>query len=174
MRRGASAGNNNSGNGRTGNGGNSGTNGGSNNPNSGGYGGGYGGGGGMNSPFTSLIVNERRDLVRDLLEVPMELTIKSSDAEVTFIEHLDRELTYPTTGKKRKYQLSASVFEAKAYWENGQFKKEIEGTEGFRMSETYMLSESGKRLFVIVRVGNPQDKQATIVGVNRVYDRAEK
>jgi hypothetical protein len=182
MRRGVSSGNGGNGGangggagaGRTGSGGTTAGTSGTGNPNPGGFGGGGGGGGGMSSPFTSLVVNERRDLVRDLLEVPVELKIKLTDSEVTFVDHLDREITYPTTGKKKKYQLSASVFEAKAYWDGSLLKKEIEGTEGFRMSETYMLSESGKRLFVIVRVGNTQDKQANIVGVNRVYDRVER
>jgi hypothetical protein len=44
------------------------------------------------------------------------------------------------------------------------------------MHETYFLSEDGKRLFVIIRVGDPptekeKEKGAQIVGVNRVYDR---
>jgi hypothetical protein len=134
--------------------------------------GGYGGGG-QPSPFTSLVVNERRDLVRDLMEVPVELKIKVTDAAITFVDHLDRELTYPTSGKKQKYQLSASEFFAKAYWDGLQLRKDIEANDGFKMRETYFVSENGKRLFVIVRVGDPQDKDkdAPVVGVNRVYDR---
>jgi hypothetical protein len=130
----------------------------------------------VQSPFASLIVNERRDLVRDLLEVPVELTIKLADGSITFVDHLARELTYQTTGKKQKYQLSASIFEAKTYWDGPQLKKDIEATEGFKMRETYFLSEDGKRLFVIVRLGDPKgkDPEAPIVGVNRVYDRIER
>lgn len=140
----------------------------------GGYGG-YGGGGTV-SPFTPLIANERRDLVRDLLEIPVELTIKLGNDAVTFVDHLDRELTYPTTGKKQKYQLSASEFSARAYWDGQQFKKEIEGAEGFKMQETYFVSENGQRLFVILRIGNPQEKEkdAPVVGVNRIYDRVQR
>jgi len=70
--------------------------------------------------------------------------------------------------------LSASVFEAKAYWDGTQFKKEIAGSDGFKMSETYMLSENGQRLFVIVRLGDPQQKDAPLVGANRIYDRAQR
>jgi hypothetical protein len=179
MRRAGNSGQNGSANGggagRNGSGGGGGNSGGGApgqaNPSAGAFGGssaGYG------SPFTSLIANERRDLVRDLLEVPVELSIKLTENDITFTDHLKRELTYPTTGKKKKYQLSASVFEAKTYWDGPVLKKEIEGTENFKMSETYMLSESGKRLFVIVRVANSQDKDAPPVGVNRVYDRIEK
>lgn len=137
--------------------------------------GGYGGGG-QGSAFTSLIVNERRDLVRDLLEVPVELKIKVTDDAVTFVDHLERELTYPTTGKKQKYQLSASIFTAKTYWDGPQLKKDIQGNDDFKMRETYFVSDDGKRLFVIVRVGDPQekDKEAPVVGVNRVYDRVER
>jgi hypothetical protein len=128
------------------------------------------------SPFASLVVNEKRDLVRDLLEVPVELRIRLTDAAITFVDHLDRELTYPTSGKKQKYQLSASIFEAKTYWDGPQLKKDIEATEGFRMSEVYFLSGNGKRLFVIVRVGDPKSKdpETPLVGVNRVYDRVER
>jgi hypothetical protein len=140
----------------------------------GGFGGGGGGyGNGPSSPFTSLIVNERRDLARDLLEIPVELKISLTDSAVTFVDHLRRELTYPTSGKKQKYQLSASVFEAKAYWDGAILKKEIEGSENFKMTETYMLSENGKRLFVMVRIYSP-DKDTPPAGVNRVYDRVEK
>jgi hypothetical protein len=137
---------------------------------------GFGQGSGVASPFVSLIVNERRDLVRDLLEVPVEMSIKLTDSAITFVDHLARELTYPTTGKKQKYQLSASVFEAKTYWDGPQLKKDIEATEGFKMREVYFLSEDGRRLFVIVRVGDPKgkDPEAPIVGVNRVYDRVER
>jgi hypothetical protein len=138
----------------------------------GGYGfGGPVGGNAGNPTFASLIVNERRDLMRDLLEVPVELAIKVTADAVTITDDLDREHTYPTTGRKQKYQLSASVFEARSYWDGAHFKKDIEGTEGFRMQETYFVSEDGQRLFVILRVGDPQDKTAPIVGVNRVYDR---
>jgi hypothetical protein len=131
-------------------------------------------GNGTGSPFTSLISNERRDLQRDLLEIPVELTIRMDDAAVTFIDHLDRERTYPTTGRKQKYQLSASEFHAKTYWEGAQLRRDIEGTEGFRLRETYFVSGDGKRLFVILRLGDPSDKAAPVAGVNRVYDRIDR
>ena len=38
------------------------------------------------------------------------------------------------------------------------------------MSETYVLCEDGKRLFVIIRIGDPR-RPETMAGVNRVYDR---
>ena len=131
-------------------------------------------GGGSVSPWMSLVLDERRDLARDLLEVPVQLKIDVSDNAITFVDHLARALTYPTTGKKQKYQLSASIFEARAYWDGLQLKKEIEGSEGFKMRETYFLSQDGKRLFVIVRVGDPHEKDAPVIGVDRVYDRATK
>ena len=125
------------------------------------------------SPFASLIANEKRDLVRDLLEVPTQLTITLADNAVTFVDHLDREVTFPTNGKKQKYQLSASVFEAKAYWEGQQLRTDYEGSEGFRMQETYFASSDAKRMFVIVRVGDllAKDRDPDAVGINRVYDR---
>jgi hypothetical protein len=146
----------------------------------GGYGGGGGGGtyvggdGGM-SPFT-LSMSEVRGLFRDLLEVPEILRIKVTDGTVSFTDDLDRERNYPTTGKKQHYQLGAASYDAKVHWEGNQLFREIEGARNFKMHETYFLSEDGKRLFVIIRVGDPptekeKEKGAQIVGVNRVYDR---
>jgi len=141
----------------------------------GGSGGGFGGGDSGLSPFT-LSMSELRALNRDLLEVPEVLKIKVTDGTVSFTDDLDRERTYPTTGKKQHYQLGAASYDAKVHWEGNQLFKEIEGTRGFKMHETYFLSEDGKRLFVIIRVGDPptekeKEKGAQIVGVNRVYDR---
>ena len=144
----------------------------------GGYGGGCCGGGGGDggmSPFT-LSMSEVRDLYRDLLEVPEILKIKVAEGTITVTDDLDRERAYPTTGKKQKYQLGAASYEAKVHWEGNQLFREIEGTRGFKIHETYFLSEDGKRLFVIIRVGDPpsekeKEKGAQIVGVNRVYDR---
>src|SRR5262249_41749692 len=105
-------------------------------------------------------------------EVPQTLKIKVSSEAVSLTDDLDRERTYPTSGKKQHYQLGAANYDAKAYWDGHQFYKDIEGIRGFKMHETYFLSEDGKRLFVIIRVGDPsKDKNAPIVGFNRVYDR---
>jgi len=151
----------------------------------GGYGGGAGGypggggtyvgGDGGMSPFT-LSMSEERGLRRDLLEVPEVLKIKVTDATVSFTDDLDRERSYPTTGKKQHYQLGAASYDAKVHWEGNQLFKEIEGARGFKIHETYFLSEDGKRLFVVIRVGDTptekeKEKGAQIVGVNRVYDR---
>lgn len=140
-----------------------------------GGGGTYVGGDGGMSPFT-LSMSEERGLQRDLLEVPEILKIKVTDGTVAFTDDLDRERSYPSTGKKQHYQLGAASYDAKVHWEGNQLFKEIEGARGFKIHETYFLSEDGKRLFVIIRVGDPptekeKEKGAQIVGVNRVYDR---
>jgi hypothetical protein len=137
----------------------------------GGGGGGYTGGGGGGDPY-GLSMIEQADLRRDLLEVPQTLTIKVTSESVSLTDDLDRERSYPTTGKKQHYQLGAASYDARGRWDGHQFFKEIEGARGFKMSETYFLSEDGKRLFVIIRVGDTsKDKNAPIVGFNRVYDR---
>jgi hypothetical protein len=41
------------------------------------------------------------------------------------------------------------------------------------MNELYFLSEDGRRLFVIIRVGE-QRKDLRPTGVNRVYDRSDQ
>jgi len=144
----------------------------------GGYGtGGFGGYGGGAMPGMGLVyINPLRDLVRDLMEVPEALRIQVAEQSITFTDDLDRERTYPTNNRKQKYQLGAAVFEAKVRWDGPQLKKEIEGDENFKMQETYFLSDDGKRLFVIIRMGDPlhREKNAPVSGVNRVYDRVQQ
>ena len=134
--------------------------------------GGQGGGNWRSDPFalTPFAMAEFRGFVRDLMEVPFELTIRVAGESVTFVDDLDRELTFRTDGIKQKYQLSASRFEARARWDGARLVKEIEASHGFKMSEQYFLSEDGRRLFAILRIGEPR-KDAPVVGVNRVYDR---
>jgi hypothetical protein len=117
-----------------------------------------------------LLAAERRTLLRDLLEVPEKLTIRAAVDSVSIMDDLKRERIYATDGKKRKYQLSAATYEATAGWQDSAFRKEIHGTNNFKMTETYVLSEDGKRLFVIIRIGDPK-RPETMAGVNRVYDR---
>ena len=52
------------------------------------------------------------------------------------------------------------------FWDGPQLKKEIEGPYGFRMRETYFLGEDGRRLFVIIRLGDLR-QEATAAGVGR-------
>ncbi|HVQ42394.1 MAG TPA: hypothetical protein VMS54_09310 [Vicinamibacterales bacterium] len=136
-----------------------------------------GGNGGGAVPFDEarrqmaiLLAAERRTLLRDLLEVPEKLTIRAAAESVSITDDLKRERVYSTDGKKRKYQLSAATYEATAGWQDSAFRKEIHGTNNFKMTETYVLSEDGKRLFVIIRIGDPK-RPETMAGVNRVYDR---
>jgi hypothetical protein len=140
-------------------------------------GGGFGGGGmapmrGGEFGLTPMAQEEMRALVRDLMEVPEMLRIKVTEDAVTFTDDLERERTYPIDGKKRKYRLGGASFEAKLYWSGAQLKKDIEGPYGFRMSETYFLSEDSSRLFIIIRVGDQTKKPPPpVAGANRVYDR---
>lgn len=143
--------------------------------NSGGAGG--NGGGAVGSSFDDarramaiLLAAERRTLLRDLLEVPEKLTIQANPDNVSLTDDLKRERTYQTDGKRRKYQLSAAQYEATGSWQDSAFRKVIHGANNFQMSETYFLSEDGKRLFVIIRLGDPK-RPETMAGVNRVYDR---
>lgn len=134
-----------------------------------------GGGGGYGPIPRAPMVNTfvLRDLARDLLEIPEILTITASAESVTFVDDLDRELTFPTNGRKQKYQLAAAVFNAETTWVNGQLQKKITAAENFKMTETYRLSDDGSRLFVIIRLGE-QRKDRPIVGVNRSYQRVQK
>jgi hypothetical protein len=133
--------------------------------------GGLGGGGGRSGRQMAIV--ETREIVRDLLEVPETLMVKVTPEGVTITDDLARERTYPTDYKKRKYQIGAAQFEARARWDGAAFKKEIEAARGFKMYETYFLSDDGNRMFVIIRLGE-QTKTAPVVGVNRVYDRERR
>ena len=117
-----------------------------------------------------IMAAERRTLLRDLLEVPEKLTIRATANQVSITDDLKRERVYATDGRKRKYQLSAATYEASSTWQDSAFRKEIHGSNNFMMTETYFLSEDGRRLFVIVRIGDPRHPE-TMAGLNRVYDR---
>ena len=43
--------------------------------------------------------------------------------------------------------------------------------DGLKISETWFLGEDGRRLHVVIRVGDPKSKDTPPLGVNRVYDR---
>jgi hypothetical protein len=144
-----------------------------------GYGGGGGGGGGFgggNGPIPRApTVNTfvLRDLARDLLEIPEKLTITATAESFTIVDDLERELTFPTNGKKQKYQLAAAVFNAETTWVDTQLVKKITAAENFKMTETYRLNDDGTRLYVIIRLGELR-KDRPIVGVNRSYQRVVK
>ena len=114
----------------------------------------------------------RRDTRRDLMEIAPILQLNASPEGLTVTDDLDRQLTFPLDGTKQNYQLGAALFDARTYWQDDQIRMDIEGPDGFRMSETWLLSEDGSKLFLIIRVGEPE-KDARPVGVNRVYDRVQ-
>jgi hypothetical protein len=143
----------------------------------GGYGSGYGGSGGGDDfagAYRGWAAAWARSAARDLLEVPWAYLIQVKPESVTFTDDLKRARTYPTDGKRTKFQLGAAVFHAKTFWDGPRLRKEIDATGSFKMLETYFLSEDASRLFVIIRVGDPkkvESKTAPLSGVNRVYDR---
>jgi hypothetical protein len=73
-------------------------------------------------------------------------------------------------GSRQRYQLGAATFDARTAWEDGQLKTAIEGPEGLKMSQTWVLSADGTRLFLVIRLGE-KTRDGKPVGVNRVYDR---
>jgi hypothetical protein len=119
---------------------------------------------------TANLIRNAENFVRDLLEVPETLDISATTDAVTFVDDLARGRTYPTDGKGRGYRLSATKFDAKVTWEGGQLKREVEGGGGFKIFETYFLSDDGDRMFVIIRVKAPM-RPGFVAGFNRVYDR---
>ena len=120
---------------------------------------------------TAYMVRKAEDFLRDLLEVPESYEIEVADDLVQFADDLQRRLAYPTDGEQRDYQLSASKFEARAWWEGSTLNREIKGGGGYTMTETYFLSNDGNRMYVIVRMkGN---RSGYVAAFNRVYDRIE-
>jgi len=119
------------------------------------------------------MIQENRSLTRDLLEIPEMLTITIEPQAVTFVDDLDRTRTYPVTGERRKYQLGAARFNATTSWADSRLEKKIDAADGFRMTETYFVDETARRLFVLLRVGSSR-KGAPVMGVNRVYNRVDQ
>lgn len=130
------------------------------------------GGGPPATPFspTAQAMREARDMARDLLEVPERLAFEVTDTAVTVTDDLGRSHTFPTDGRRERYRLGASEFSARVRWDGDRLRRDIEGTFGYRMSETYFLSPDASRLFVIVRVGDP-GRGRRAPGFDRVYDR---
>jgi len=122
---------------------------------------------------TVAMIQENRSLTRDLLEIPEMLTITIEPQAVTFVDDLDRTRTYPVTGERRKYQLGAARFNATTSWADSRLEKKIDAADGFRMTETYFVDETARRLFVLLRVGSSR-KGAPVMGVNRVYNRVDQ
>lgn len=122
---------------------------------------------------TAHLIRVAQSFLRDLLEVPEGLAIQVTPEAVTFTDDLERSLTFPTDGRQRDYQLSASKFEARMTWDAGIFQKEVEGGGGYRMTEAYFLSTDAQRLFVIVRAKGPRSRNTYVAAFNRVYDRVE-
>jgi hypothetical protein len=132
-------------------------------------GGGFSGGGPRLGP-TPEMLRESRDMARDLLEVSERLVIAVAEDRVTITDDLERERTYFTDGRKEKHQIAASRFDVRTEWRESQLRQYIEGAYDFRMSQTYFLSPDGRRLFLMVRVGEPR-RNTPQTGFNRVYDR---
>jgi hypothetical protein len=116
------------------------------------------------------MIRNAENFVRDMLEVPETLQISATADAVTFVDDLARQRTYPTDGKDREYHLSASRFDAKVTWDGPQLRREVEGGGGFKIFETYFLSDDGNRMFVVIRVKAPS-RAGFVAGFNRVYDR---
>lgn len=133
---------------------------------------GFGGGGNTYGGFSGNVDVglERADTIRDLLEVPERLTLAVTPDAVTITDDIDRARTYYTNNRSRRYQLGAATYNARTRWDGPQLRQQLSTTLGLKMFETYFLSEDAKRLFVIIRIGEPI-KGELQPGVNRVYDR---
>jgi hypothetical protein len=131
-------------------------------------------GGGVTSSVgpTPEMIRETRDTARDLLEVAERLTIKVNPDTVSITDDLDRERTYLTDGRRQRHQIAAARFEIRSEWRDSQLVQQIAGGFDFKMTQTFFLSPDGRRLFLMVRVGQPR-KNVPQVGFNRVYDRVE-
>jgi hypothetical protein len=124
------------------------------------------------SPFalSPQMLRENRDLSRDLLEIAETLEFAVTADAVTITDDLGRTLTFPTDNSRERHRLGAVEFHARVRWEEGRLLKAIEGSYGFRMTETYFVSPDAARLFVIIRVGD-SSRGRRQVGIDRVYDR---
>jgi hypothetical protein len=127
------------------------------------------------SPFapSPQMLRENRDMLRDLMEIAESLELAVTPESLSIIDDLRRERSYATDGRFARYRLGASEFRARVSIEGNRLRREIEGTFGFRMTETYFVSPEADRLFVILRVGSVARGRPP-VGADRVYDRGDR
>ena len=133
-------------------------------------GGGFGGGGYIPRPSSGVYEADLRRALRDLLEVAGSLQIELKPEQVVVTDDLERTLTFSTIGRKEKHRIGATNFQARAAWDGGVFKLDIESVGDFRMTQAFVPSEDGQTLFVSITVERPEFKPP-IKPITRTYRR---
>jgi hypothetical protein len=149
----------------------------------GGWGGGRGGGGmggpgmggggmggrrgGRMGPADGEGEEDRRAAIRSLFEPAEEIEIFQGDPEIVLAEKFGRRRTVHADG--RKYKADGGRSEVKTGWKDGRLIVETQGARGRKITETWAISNEGKRLTDTVKVEGGFGPAGSL---KRVYDRA--
>lgn len=97
-----------------------------------------------------------------------ELTILQKDGEVTITDGGGRSRVLKPGGKKVKAEGPGGMETVRASWKDGYLVVKIKPEKGPTRTESWTLSNDGKRLFLILSMkGGPP------IPLRRAYDRAE-
>lgn len=128
---------------------------------------GAGGGGRLGPPPGLDRGDDAADSLRPILDPAEELVVYQGQPEIVIEEKYLRRRTLHPDG--RKYKADNGASEVKTEWKQGRLVVETRGFRGRRTTETWELSEGGRRLLSTVKVENGF---GPAVVIKRVYDRA--
>lgn len=97
-----------------------------------------------------------------------ELTIVQKDGEVTITDSGGHSRVLKPNGKKVKVEAPGGKETVRASWKDGSLEVKIKPEKGPARTESWTLSNDGKRLFLTLSIkGGPP------IPMRRAYDRAE-
>ena len=99
---------------------------------------------------------------------PAWLRISQTDGSITFTTSDGLSQTLPTNNKKQKFRLYDRTVEVRAKWDDGRLVRETSLGEGMKLTETYSVSSSPRRLLVVAKLEGSHLSRP--VSLRRVYD----
>jgi hypothetical protein len=118
----------------------------------GGSGGGMGGGGGRGGPGGGAPnpddMQQMRDVMRELMQPALRLSIVQRDDTVSFTDDQGRVRKFVANGKDEKHQLDAATLETKARWKDAALVVEWETGRGPTVVRTYRVDPVASQLVI--------------------------
>ena len=111
-----------------------------------GGGGGRGGPGG--GPPNQEDMQRMRDMMRELMQPAVRLTIVQREDTVSFTDDQGRVRKFVASGKKEKHQLDAATLETKSRWKDGALLIEWETGRGPTVLRSYRVDAAANQLVV--------------------------
>jgi hypothetical protein len=141
------------------------------------FGGGFGGLGGPTmggmrgrGPVDPAALQQRRDLMRELLEPVTRFALDHDAETVTFTFADGRQVRYRTGGRPEKHQAINGTVETETRWKGTALERQTHLDDGVRIIETF-TRESPTQLIVTVKTSGGPMRRAK--PVRRVYDLDE-